>query len=123
MEIVWKFLWKSAASMVSAPLTWVYMRGPSLLGFWESQSEADICAALSHADASFWLSSPANADMCSELIRRKSDAFVVGTVFVGLSWLLIVFVGASLCRVVVVEPIVSAIATGPQLKPKKATTN
>lgn len=110
MEMIGKTAWNFFSSLVSTPLHWVYLSGPSFFGFWESQREADICAALTHADASFWLNSAFTEDMCHELILRKAKAFIIGTLFVSTSLLLTLFVAASLCRVVLVDPLVSAIA-------------
>jgi len=74
------------AYLLWIPLMIVYMDGPSLwgYGFWLGRSNADICSALTHVDASFW--SPghgANDLKCLQTIFHKVEAFIIFVQLVG----------------------------------------
>jgi len=53
----------------------VFQHGPSWLGLYEGQSEADICSSLTKVDASLWTQATA---ACHDLIERKVRATVIG---------------------------------------------
>lgn len=61
----------------SATIRFVYVNGPSWLGSWEGQSEADICSGLTHVDAKHWTDGR-GAEACDGLLDRKVRATVIG---------------------------------------------
>lgn len=59
-------------------MRFVYVHGPSWLGSWEGQSEADICSGLTHVDARHWTLSPDGPRACESLLDRKIHATLIG---------------------------------------------
>ncbi|BBI30563.1 hypothetical protein QKT49_gp200 [Acanthamoeba castellanii medusavirus] len=97
-------------ALIAQPLYTLYRRGPSIAGYgwWEGASDEDICSRLTGVNAEFWRAGPASSAMCSELIDRKFDAFVIGTLGVVAIGTLGLLVAASFCRCVLVDPLVGA---------------
>jgi hypothetical protein len=106
------YCWNFINLVIRRPLEILYRRGPSLgnWAFWENKSAAEICAALTNVDASFWNSSPASWTMCERLIENKTDAFVLGTLGTTLGLTAALLLVCLMLRCVVVQPMVNAIA-------------
>lgn len=60
------------------PLRVLFLRGPSMLGFWGGAAVSDICASMTQVAASFWDQHPAQ---CLDIIDQKVDTLLVGIVF------------------------------------------
>lgn len=58
----------------------LYMLGPAWAGwgFWEGRALDDICAELTHVDASHWRDEGGGSEQCEALIERKVIAFSIG---------------------------------------------
>jgi hypothetical protein len=101
-----------ARAAVYEPLKTLYMNGPAIggYGFWESLPPEEICATLTRVEASFWHKTLPSVAMCEQLIERKTDAFVIGTIAFVVCGTILLVVVQSTCRCIVVRPIVDAIA-------------
>ena len=73
MEYVKKIL----GVVLIKPLRFIYKNGPSFLLLWEGISDESICYELTSVDSCFWSSNDETAFACSEIIKRKSNAFVI----------------------------------------------
>ena len=62
--------------VVTSPLKFVYLSGPSLagFGFWNGVPYSQICAQLTRVETDHWKE---NAVACQSLVDRQVDAFVV----------------------------------------------
>ena len=67
---------------------YIYIHGPSWLGFYEGQSLSDICSTITKVDAEHWQTFK---DPCLILIKRKVRSGMIGigiligsTTFIGL---------------------------------------
>jgi hypothetical protein len=111
------------ATLVAQPLEILYRRGPSIAGYgwWEGASDEDICSQLTGVNAEFWRTGPASSAMCHELIGRKCDAFIIGTLGVVAVGTLGLLVAASFCRCVLVDPLVGAFSHRPRAAHAAAT--
>lgn len=76
---------------IDQPLRNLYEHGPWLLGFWQGEPLAKICAhATSYGDAQFW---QRNLPECTRLFEKKQDAFlhtarpvIYGSILVLVGW-------------------------------------
>ena len=64
-------------SIFTWPLRYVYKNGPRMFLFWEGISDESICYEMTRVDSSFWKSNDETASACSEIIERKSNAFII----------------------------------------------
>lgn len=85
------------------PVRQLYARGPYPY-FWEGASKPQICARITGVPEEFW---NRNAAQCSEIIARKTDAFVA-SISVGvysLFALLLLCFSVIFCALVLVKKI------------------
>lgn len=68
-------IWNTQTVMFVAVRT-LYLNGPGLLGCWEGQSKADICARLTTTTSDMW---HRNLNECNDLIDKKVTAYVIGS--------------------------------------------
>lgn len=64
------------------PLKILFFRGPRLwgYGFGEGSTHEDMCQAYTNVRSEFWTSSFATQTECFEILEKKFNGFVVGTV-------------------------------------------
>ena len=71
------------SSVCFALTRFVFLHGPTALGFWEGASQADICARMTQTAADLWVaSSAANAAACETLIARKTISLMLSCTLV-----------------------------------------
>lgn len=63
----------------------MYMHGPGMLGGWEGQADADICARLTSTASDVWFR---NQNECRALIEKKVTAYVIGAVLICAAFLM-----------------------------------
>ena len=68
---------KVSGAIFTWPLVFLYKNGPKIFLFWEGIRDESICYELTKVDSSFWLSNNETIIACSELIERKSTAFII----------------------------------------------
>ena len=71
-------IWKTQTVLFAVART-LYLNGPGLLGCWEGQSNADICARLTTTTSDVWRR---NLNECNDLIDKKVTAYVIGSCFI-----------------------------------------
>lgn len=59
------------------PLRFIYKNGPGVFLLWEGISDESICYELTSVESSFWKSNGETVSACSEIIERKSNAFII----------------------------------------------
>lgn len=69
----------------------LYLNGPGVLGGWEGQSKADICARLTTTTSDVWRR---NLDECNELIDKKVTAYAIGSCLIASVVLMYHLIGA-----------------------------
>lgn len=72
-----EFIKKVGEAIFIWPLVFLYKKGPKIFLFWEGIRDESICYELTKVDTSFWLSNDETIIACSELIERKSTAFII----------------------------------------------
>lgn len=82
---------------IGAPLRWLYLFGPSLLGwgFWEGKTAAEVCSRLTNVEAAFW-ERDLNRGQCLELIEAKVHAFSIGAVVVAVWMIVVLWIGMKI---------------------------
>lgn len=59
------------------PFSWLYMKGPRMLGFWEGLEEEAICSQLTNVRSTFWSRSEDNMTQCRETLERHFWSYIV----------------------------------------------
>jgi hypothetical protein len=72
-----EFIKKIMGVVFTRPLRFIYKNGPGVFLLWEGISDESICYELTSVDSSFWKSNDETAIACSEIIERKSNAFII----------------------------------------------
>lgn len=84
--------------LVVRPLAQLYLDGPTALGFWGGRPMQDICAHLTHTDASFWLASDRNVQECQAHVERHFNSWVLLVGTAGYFSVAAAIAYAALCR-------------------------
>ena len=71
------FIKKILGIVFTQPLRFIYKNGPGVFLLWEGISDESICYELTSVDSSFWKSNDETSFACSEIIERKSNAFII----------------------------------------------
>jgi hypothetical protein len=82
------FIKKVSRAIFIWPLLSLYKNGPKVFLLWEGIRDESICYELTKVESSFWISNNETISACSELIERKSFAFVIAVYIVIFSYLL-----------------------------------
>ena len=101
---------------VSRPLINLYLLGPTQLGFWGGKSLPDMCAEISQAKASFWISNP---EECTDLVQHKVGSFLVLTETLIYFGCLLAIVFALFYRYLILSPLVASLRSM-SVSPKKS---
>jgi len=94
--------------LVVTPLLAIYFRGPSLgkWACWGGIAQIDICSQLSGVSAEFWIK---HSDECAELVKRHSQAFVIGVELIIVSLCMWKIVNLVLFRYFVLQPMMETV--------------
>ena len=121
--------------MVSWPFRMLYLFGPSVhvintdVGSWEGRSSADVCAAMTGVEATFWatgldadgactvvptgmLEAEVPCVRCEERIGHKADAFAISGLFLVAAYAAYHLFHLYAMRRIVMAPLMHAIAEG-----------
>jgi hypothetical protein len=82
------FIKKVSRAIFIWPLLSLYKKGPKVFLLWEGIRDESICYELTKVESSFWVSNNETALACSELIERKSIAFVIAVYVMIFAYLL-----------------------------------
>lgn len=72
-----EFVRRIFAAIFTEPLKFIYKNGPSVFLLWEGVSDESICYEITSVDSTFWSSTDETVSACSEIIDRKSNAFII----------------------------------------------
>ena len=72
-----EFVRRIFAAIFTEPLKFIYKNGPGVFLLWEGVSDESICYEITSVDSTFWSSTVETASACSEIIERKSNAFII----------------------------------------------
>lgn len=64
-------------AIFTRPLRFIYKNGPSVFLLWEGVSDESICYEITSVESSFWKTNDETLSACSEIIERKSNAFII----------------------------------------------
>lgn len=104
------FARKILGVIFTRPLRFVYKNGPSAFLLWEGISDESICYELTSVDSSFWRSNDETAFACSEIIERKSNAFVIAVYLLIVSYCIYTLVSLLLYRYFFVSHLTALLA-------------
>ena len=72
-----EFVRKLFAAIFTEPLRFIYKNGPGVFLLWEGVSDESICYEITSVDSTFWSSNDETVNACSDIIERKSNAFII----------------------------------------------
>lgn len=82
------FIKKVSRAIFVWPLVALYKNGPKIFLLWEGIRDESICYELTKVESSFWVSNNETISACSEMIDRKSNAFIIAVYVLTISYLL-----------------------------------
>ncbi len=74
LSMMFHDIMSNAHYCVKYPINYMYLYGPGIIGCWQGMPIEDICASLTHVNASFWSK---NVSECLILIDNKAESFVI----------------------------------------------
>ncbi len=105
-----EFAKRVLGGIFAAPLRFIYKNGPRSFFFWEGISDESICFELTRVDSSFWKSNDETSLACSEIIERKSNAFVIAFYLLFVAYCLYTVVGLLLYRYFFISQLAALLA-------------